>query len=327
MEARRWLMAMVCAFPLVVACDSGGGASGGGASGGGVTYVAPGDCNAACDLLSSCLGMEKASCMTGCQEQSGGQGGDGSTEGGATDDAACWACFNYGCSRCEDLRDCVAKDCNIPLSELKECSAGTGTTGQVTSGTPTSPEAQAVGAWSQEASTCSSGSVLTGYAYFLCPGGRIRGGGKLDSATELLCGTYTATPPSMQGCSDKVGCFPKVHATVKDTLILGGQQDVDPSYEFTMLIHDDGGKTSLWKDTKCGDGSSGYIVLGRVAADVSDDYCVSDACPASGGSSGSSSSYGSCNTDCDCGICWYCESGTCRYGGEGPYGCYRGCSG
>ena len=35
-----------------------------------------------------------------------------------------------------------------------------------------------------------------------------------------------------------------------------------------------------------------------------------------------------CDSDCDCGHCGYCEttssSGTCRYGGEGPYGCYRG---
>ena len=32
-----------------------------------------------------------------------------------------------------------------------------------------------------------------------------------------------------------------------------------------------------------------------------------------------------CGTDCDCGHCWYCEDGTCRYGGEGPFGCFRGC--
>ena len=33
-----------------------------------------------------------------------------------------------------------------------------------------------------------------------------------------------------------------------------------------------------------------------------------------------------CSTDCDCGHCNYCENATCYYGGEGPYGCYRGCS-
>jgi hypothetical protein len=34
---------------------------------------------------------------------------------------------------------------------------------------------------------------------------------------------------------------------------------------------------------------------------------------------------GKCGADCDCGHCYFCESGTCRYGGEGPYACYRGC--
>jgi hypothetical protein len=42
-------------------------------------------------------------------------------------------------------------------------------------------------------------------------------------------------------------------------------------------------------------------------------------------SQGSAGVNGKCSTDCDCGHCNYCESGTCRYGGEGPYGCYRGC--
>jgi hypothetical protein len=140
-----------------------------------------------------------------------------------------------------------------------------------------------------------------------------------------MCGSFTTSPAVYQSCTDKVGCFPKINATVKDTLIIGGQKDVDPSFEFMMLIRDDGEVIQLWKPAPCGDGSSGYIVLEQIAGDVNDDYCVSDTCPAPGGSS--SGSYGSCGTDCDCGKCWYCESGTCRYGGEGPYGCYRGCSG
>jgi hypothetical protein len=45
--------------------------------------------------------------------------------------------------------------------------------------------------------------------------------------------------------------------------------------------------------------------------------------PAPGASSGSA---GQCGADCDCGHCSYCESGQCRYGGEGPSGCYRGCN-
>lgn len=43
--------------------------------------------------------------------------------------------------------------------------------------------------------------------------------------------------------------------------------------------------------------------------------------PSGGGGSG-----GVCGSDCDCGHCQYCERGSCYYGGEGPYGCYRGCN-
>ena len=46
--------------------------------------------------------------------------------------------------------------------------------------------------------------------------------------------------------------------------------------------------------------------------DVDDSYC---------GSSGGSNQ---CGADFDCGRCWYCDNGTCRYAGEGPYGCYGG---
>lgn len=43
-------------------------------------------------------------------------------------------------------------------------------------------------------------------------------------------------------------------------------------------------------------------------------------------SGGGGSGGGSCSTDCECGHCHYCAQGTCYYGGEGPYGCYRGCN-
>ena len=169
---------------------------------------------------------------------------------------------------------------------------------------------------------------MTGNAMFVCPGGRIRGAGYVDNAAELMCGTYTVAPASLPDCSDKVGCFPSVQATVKDTLIIGGQSDVEPSYSFKMLMRSDHGKGQLWRPAACKDGSSGWAVVERVAVDATDDYCVSPACPAGG--SGGGGGGATCGTDCDCGHCWYCEksggSGTCRYGGEGPYGCYRGCN-
>ncbi|HJL39803.1 MAG TPA: hypothetical protein RMG48_00735 [Myxococcales bacterium LLY-WYZ-16_1] len=68
------------------------------------------------------------------------------------------------------------------------------------------------------------------------------------------------------------------------------------------------------------------IVLRRAVGEISEEDCESSVC----------SEWGSgpveCRTDCDCGRCWYCEeiggeNGVCRYGGEGPAGCFRGCSG
>jgi hypothetical protein len=61
------------------------------------------------------------------------------------------------------------------------------------------------------------------------------------------------------------------------------------------------------------------IVLGRIPGSVSDDNCTGGSC-----SEGGTGDITGCQADFDCGRCWYCDNGTCRYGGEGPYGCYRG---
>lgn len=183
-------------------------------------------------------------------------------------------------------------------------------------------QAQAVGAYAQIGSTCESGSIMTDYVLFLCPGGDLRGGGTAMNMTELWCGDFTVSPPQYPDCDDVWGCFPKVEATVKDTLIYGGQQDVEYGYEFNMYLVTDDPSTYLYKITRCNDETTGYIALQRVSYDVTENYCHSAACPQDGGSSGGS---GSCGTDCDCGHCWYCENGICYYGGEGQYGCYRGC--
>jgi hypothetical protein len=184
---------------------------------------------------------------------------------------------------------------------------------------PNSVAALAVGAWATVGTTCASGSTSE-FAYFLCPGGRIRGAGKVGAPTELICGTYITSPPTYSGCSDKLGCFPTVDAKYTSTLILSGQQDVQYNTPLTLFLTDD---DHMVRGVTCRDNSRGQLTLERVTGTVTDDYCVSAACPAPSGSSGGR--YGQCGTDCDCGKCWYCESGQCRFGGEGPSGCYRGC--
>lgn len=72
-------------------------------------------------------------------------------------------------------------------------------------------------------------------------------------------------------------------------------------------------------DKECGDDGCGGE-CGSCQAPLS---CSSGACVEVEGGGG-------CGTDCDCGHCYYCErsggEGTCVYAGEGPYGCFAGCS-
>jgi hypothetical protein len=197
--------------------------------------------------------------------------------------------------------------------------------GPGSSDTPTTLSALAVGYWSTVGHNCPTGSQpeLSGYVYALCPGGRIRGAGRIGSATSLECGSYTTSPRTAEGCNDRFNCFDKIAATVRNTLVLGGQTDVS-NVQVSLYFQSD---RRIFRATTCSPSGNGLLFLDRVVGTATDNDCVSAACPAAGGSS--SDGYGSCGTDCDCGRCWYCDksggSGTCRYGGEGPYGCYRGC--
>jgi hypothetical protein len=165
---------------------------------------------------------------------------------------------------------------------------------------------------------------------YLCPGARILGGGSFSTAsfsggTEYFCGSYTTTAKVYQNCTNLLGCFDRVNATVTDWMLLGGVLDTAPGYQFTGL-YVQGTPTRIYLPTECNDGTTSYIGMALQPFAVTAEDCVSARCPAPSGSNGN---FGTCGTDCDCGRCWYCDksggTGTCRYGGEGPYGCYRGC--
>ena len=302
----------------------------------------------ACTVAGQC-----APCTASCSGKVCGDDGCGGTCGSCTSGQACNAagqciactpscagkvCGNDGCGgscgTCSSGTCSAAGQCTgcTPSCSGKACgndgcggSCGTcpsgqscGTNGQCTSTGPITLAAKAVGGYAQVGTNCPSGSPWSGYAFFFCPGGRVRGGGTMDGATELLCGNYTVSPAEVPGCTDKTTCFPWINFVGKDTIVIGGQTDVDPDFSLWIMMVEATAGTQLWRRAPCNDQSNGYIVLQRVASDVTGDYCISSAC--------TNSNAGSCGTDCDCGHCWYCESGTCRYGGEGPYGCYRGCN-
>jgi hypothetical protein len=162
-------------------------------------------------------------------------------------------------------------------------------------------------------------------AMFICPGQNVRAAGQAtigSRVTELLCGSYETRPATRQDCNDQFECFPELRLNVRSTVILGGQQDVDPNVTRQLYLGD---RDHLLHPISCPDGSASFQVMERMAGpEVTEDMCFSAACPRSG-QGGGGSGLGQCGTNCDCGHCWYCESGTCRYGGEGPSGCYRGC--
>jgi hypothetical protein len=182
-----------------------------------------------------------------------------------------------------------------PCGDEEEC-----VDGDCVSTTPTLTTAQlVVGAWYGGA-TCTSGGeqVTIEYGYFICPTGRLRGFESIGGWNFVACGTWSVS-------GNRLTADYKATATA------------DPSvYEYVTWYfdYDPVADTLTWV-------SGCPIPLHRLVGEIEEDDCTSSAC--SSGGSGSME----CGTDCDCGRCWYCESGTCRYGGEGPYGCYRGCGG
>lgn len=225
----------------------------------------------------------------------------------------------------------VDQKCSAEIDAWDSCEEGGGSCADdagctdddasTTTGT-LSLQASFVGAWQTVSHGCASGSP--NYAVFMCPGGRFRGAGEATSDgsrfTELMCGTYTTNGPSYPDCTDLLGCFPSADASFKSTIILGGGSDI-ANESRTLWLSD---QNHVIMYGSCNDGSRTQMVMARALGEVGDTDCYSDACPAPSGTT--TGAYGSCGTDCDCGHCWYCESGQCRFGGEGPYGCYRGCS-
>jgi hypothetical protein len=159
---------------------------------------------------------------------------------------------------------------------------------------PLNVEAMAVGAW-QGSIACGDAGDSVGW--FLCPGGRLRGYERVYSTDYVDCGTWSVN------ASDHV--IPVY--TAKDTKIGDTWDGI-----FLDFIYSKSTDTLQW-NAGC------TLVLQRLVGGVTEADCVSTTCTAGG-----NGDITGCGTDADCGRCWYCDAGTCRYGGEGPYGCYRG---
>ncbi|MBT7307864.1 MAG: hypothetical protein HN842_06575 [Gammaproteobacteria bacterium] len=157
---------------------------------------------------------------------------------------------------------------------------------------------------------------------FICPGGRLKGvetytfadGSTLEGLAE---GRWQVVENPRSG----MGEYPAIELdyittisasfgiTDRDDGVLGspaGNMLYDPQTDHISYLYN-----SAWFHmSRTIDGD---------AEGMDDSYCGSR-----------SASSDQCSADYDCGRCWYCDksgaANTCRYGGEGAYGCYRGWS-
>jgi hypothetical protein len=197
-----------------------------------------------------------------------------------------------------------------------------------------------VGVWDGYASSCPGGDSEVGppVTLAICPDGDVllQGYGKAGGASLsfTFCGSYTAAPAAYaagstqcpEGNAELTGCFPMVTSCTWDVW------DSANVFLYFSLIS----PTKLaWDNAGCQGGGGGTILFKPTDAGATDSLCNSTGCTAPASltscASGSGSSGGvkggqQCGTDCDCGECWYCQSGTCYYAGVGAEGvCIGGC--
>ena len=166
-----------------------------------------------------------------------------------------------------------------------------------------------VGIWAGSWSCAGEEHSAQGEMYWkLCPNGKLRGVTTVEtsrlSMEAIASGSY-----SINNADDEVSVS-LVETVVNPSIIRGDVSTTELSVLYSseddaLRVHNYCG---FWMTRLEGGGYQ----------DINNSDCESSASASDGGND-------ACGTDCDCGRCWYCESGTCRYGGEGPYGCYRGC--
>ncbi|MEE8401328.1 MAG: hypothetical protein V3R86_04175, partial [Candidatus Hydrothermarchaeaceae archaeon] len=164
-------------------------------------------------------------------------------------------------------------------------------------------DAIAVGGWSGSGK-CGDMSILDGY--FLCPGGKIRGGQTLNNLGFSILGTWST--------GEKEYGDGKIYDTIT----------VDYTYTAQLDRSVTGKQKETWVYLEKSDAlqlvGSCQLYLQRVEGEVESSDCKPSTTAAGGDG-------GQCTSDYQCGQCWYCDDGTCRYGGQGAYGCNRGYSG
>ncbi|MEE9594514.1 MAG: hypothetical protein V3V92_03855 [Candidatus Hydrothermarchaeales archaeon] len=196
-----------------------------------------------------------------------------------------------------DVMESIAENSPFPLTQEEVTAVitpipTTTSPPATTVGSAADTDKMVIGTWAG-GGTC--GGTYIEFGFFICPGGRLRGYEKINKLAFVDCGTWSI--------NENDG----VDLSLTATAVLDRSVKEKMNYEFNY-----DNDQLVWK-------SACPVPLTRLTGeDVSMDDCESTTCSAGG------TSAVQCSADFDCGRCWYCDSGTCRYGGEGPYGCYRG---
>ena len=177
--------------------------------------------------------------------------------------------------------------------------------------------AMIVGAWEYGGRFCATQpNPMAVPGYFLCPSGGLRGFEQfyLDGKVYeyLALGSYSISQYSTVSGAEQ---FADVDLDYTTTICTDGVCDDGPGVLGNYMFYDHDNDRIVFYYNSC------WFALERLVdggnTDVDDSYCDS------------SVTNKKCGTDCDCGRCWYCDksgsSNVCRYGGEGPFACYRGC--
>ncbi len=190
--------------------------------------------------------------------------------------------------------------------------------GPLPSDTVAFAKAMVPGAWVYAGYSCSKlPDPRIQAMYFLCPAGGLRGAEDTYISGKkyayLAKGTWSvaATPSDPS--------YASLILKYTTTISVLGVVDSGPGLlgsKSGYMLYDASNDRIVYYYNAC------WMALKRLAdgsnTDVDDSYCQSSA------------PTGQCQADYQCGRCWYCDKSgagnTCRYGGEGPYGCYRGWS-
>lgn len=133
------------------------------------------------------------------------------------------------------------------------------------------------------------------FGFFLCPSGRVRGFSSINNYFGCLeCGTWKIENPPLV------------------TINMTSKCNDESTDKWSTNMSYDSIKHCLILRSLCD------ILLYRAQGELSDQNCIKGSC-----SEGGTGDITNCRADFDRGRCRYCENGTCRYGGEGPYECYR----